>query len=121
MSDAAGAGIGAGVIFFYIIFLALIFGSFWKIFTKADKPGWAGIIPIYNFIVMLEIVGRPLWWIVLSFIPLLNLVFLFVINIDLAKSFGKGAGFGIGISLPGIIFYPVLAFGDAEYQGPSAA
>jgi len=121
MSDAAGAGIGIGVFLFYLAILVIIFASFWKIFTKADRPGWAGVIPIYNLVVLLEVVGRPIWWIVLTFIPLLNLVFLFVINIDLAKSFGKGTGYGVALALLGIIFYPMLAFGDARYQGPSAA
>jgi hypothetical protein len=121
MSDAAGQGLGVGVLLLYIAIIAIVFASFWKIFMKADKPGWAGIIPIYNFVVMLEIVGRPIWWIILALIPFLNIIFLFVINVDLAKSFGKGTGFGIGLALLGIIFYPILAFGDAEYQGPAAA
>lgn len=102
--------------------LYLLIGiSYWKIFEKADKPGWAGFVPIYNTIVLLEIIGRPVWWIVLLLIPCVNIIYLFIINIDLAKSFGKDAGFGVGLSLLGIIFYPMLGFGSAEYQGPVAS
>ena len=101
-------------------FLALILVSFWVIFTKAGKPGWASLIPIYNYMVMLEIVGRPLWWIVLVLIPLVNIVITIIVALDTAKSFGKGAGFGIGLWLLSFIFYPLLAFGDAKYAGPSA-
>ncbi len=71
-------------------------------------------------VVTLRIVGRPVWWVLLGFIPIANLVLL-IIPIDLAKSFGKGTGFGIGLILLAPIFYPILAFGDASYQGPTAA
>jgi hypothetical protein len=100
------------------IFVLMIVSG-WVIFTKADKPGWACIIPIYNVLVLLDIVGRPWWWLLLLCIPLVNLVIGIILCIDLAKAFGKGAGFGIGLLILGFIFYPILAFGDAAYQGPS--
>lgn len=99
--------------------IILIIASFWKVFTKAGKPGWASIIPIYNIIVMLQIVGRPWWWLLLLLIPIVGLVIAIIVSIDMAKSFGKGAGFGIGLALLGFIFYPILGFGSATYQGPS--
>lgn len=95
-------------------------GGWWKIFTKAGKPGWAAIIPIYNLIVLLEVIGRPIWWIVLLLIPCVNIVAAAIINIDLAKSFGQGAGFGIGLWLLPYIFYPILGFGRSAYLGPAA-
>ncbi len=88
----------------------------WKIFTKAGKPGWAVIIPIYNIIVMLEIVNRPIWWIILYLIPGVNAIVGIIVMIDLAKSFGKSVGFAVGMIFLGIIFFPILAFGDAQYQ-----
>ena len=90
----------------------------WKIFVKAGKPGWAAIIPIYNIIILLEIVGKPTWWIVLLFIPLVNIVIMIMIVHQLALSFGKEAGFTVGLILLGIVFYPILAFGSAKYLGP---
>ncbi|HXP86168.1 MAG TPA: DUF5684 domain-containing protein [Bryobacteraceae bacterium] len=92
----------------------------WKVFVKAGQPGWAVIIPIYNIVVILKIVGRPLWWIVLMVIPLVNLAIAIIVNIDFAKSFGKSAGFGVGLALLGFIFFPILGFGDARYIGPAA-
>ncbi|HRG16690.1 MAG TPA: DUF5684 domain-containing protein, partial [Pseudomonadota bacterium] len=77
--------------------------------------------PIYNIIVLLQIVGRPVWWIVLMIIPIVSIVVAIIVSIDMAKSFGKGTGFGIGLALLGFIFYPILGFGDAKYQGPAAA
>ena len=109
----------AGLFFFLIeiaIIVAIIAG-FWKVFVKAGKPGWAAIIPIYNAIVLLQIAGKPLWWIILFFIPLVNIVMAVLVGIAVAKSFGKGEGFGIGLGLLGFIFYPILGFSDAQYQG----
>jgi len=108
---------------FLVVQLAIIIfliASIWKVFTKAGQPGWASIIPIYNIIVMLQIVGRPWWWILLMLIPIVGIVISIIVSIDMAKSFGKGTGFGIGLALLGFIFYPILGFGSATYQGPSA-
>jgi len=93
----------------------------WKVFTKAGQPGWASIIPIYNLYVWCKIVGRPWWWILLMLIPFVNFIILIILCIDMAKSFGKGAGFGIGLAFLGIIFWPILGFGSAQHQGPAVA
>ncbi len=79
------------------------------------------LIPFYNIIVLLKIVGRPWWWLILAMIPLVNFIFAIIINIDLAKSFGKGVGFAIGLILLAPIFIMILGFGDVRYQGPAAA
>jgi len=93
----------------------------WKVFTKAGQPGWASIIPIYNLYIWCKIVGRPGWWILLMLIPFVNIIVGIILCIDMAKSFGNGAGFGIGLALLGVIFIPILGFGSAQYQGPSAS
>jgi len=93
----------------------------WKVYTKAGKPGWACIIPFYNLIVLLQIVGKPIWWIFLFLIPCVNIIFvIWTINL-LSKSFGQSEGFTVGILLLPFIFYPILGFGDYKYLGPSAA
>ena len=92
----------------------------WAIFTKAKKPGWAAIIPIYDFIVLLEIVGKPWWWFLLMLIPVVNLVILIIVIHRLSLSFGQGVGFTIGLILLGFIFLPLLAFGNYKYT-PLAA
>jgi hypothetical protein len=122
-SDYQSSG-GAGGVVGGIIGLAVavfMIAAMWKIFTKAGQPGWASLIPIYNMYIWCKIVGRPGWWVILLFIPFVNFVIAIILCIDLAKSFGKGVGFGIGIILLGIVFLPILAFGSAQYQGPSAA
>jgi len=104
-----------------LLIALLLIVAMWKVFTKAGQPGWASIIPIYNLYVWCKIVGRPGWWIILMLIPFVNFIIGIILCIDMAKSFGKGVGFGIGLALLGIIFVPILGFGSAQYQGPSAA
>jgi hypothetical protein len=110
-----------GGVFFLIWLAVLVFviAAAWKVFTKAGKPGWAAIVPIYNYIVVMEIIGRPLWWFVLLLVPLVNIVIAIIVCIDLAKSFGQGTGFGIGLLLLSPIFMAILGFGSARYIGPA--
>ena len=117
--DNTGGGILVPLIFF--AFTIMVIAAVWRVFTKAGKPGWAALIPIYNMVVLLEIAGRPIWWLLLMFVPFVNVVIAVVLGIDIARSFGKGVGFGLGLSFFGFIFYPILGFGEAEYLGASAS
>ena len=112
-----GAGLGIGVMICYFAVIILMIAGMWKIFVKAGKPGWAAIVPIYNLVVLLEIVGKPIWWIILMIIPLVNLIVYIIILIELAKRFGKGIGFALGLLFLPFIFFPVLGFGSAQYHG----
>lgn len=89
----------------------------WKIFKKAGKKGWESIVPIYNVIVMLEISGLPMWYIVLYIIPFANLYAMFKTYIEIVKKFGKGTGFGILTALVPIVGFPILAFSNCSYEG----
>jgi Family of unknown function (DUF5684) len=102
----------------YLAFIVFIIASMWKVFEKAGQPGWAAIVPIYNIIVMLKIVGKPWWWLILMLIPILNIVYAIWMTNMLSKSFGKDEGFTAGLLLLGFVFYPILGFGSAKYQGP---
>lgn len=125
MYDSSSSGmieaIGAFGIIIYLGIIVLMIASMWKVFTKAGKPGWAAIIPIYNVIILLEIIGKPAWWIILYLIPLVNIVVAIIITNLLSKSFGKGTGFTLGLIFLGFIFLPILGFGSATYQGPAAS
>jgi len=106
---------------FLIVILALaafVIAAMWKVFAKAGQPGWAAIVPIYNYVILMNIVGRPGWWVLLMFVPLLNVVIAIIIHLELAKSFGQGTGFGVGLILLGFVFFPILGFGSARYLGP---
>lgn len=105
-----------------LIFVVLFIVGMWRLFVKAGKPGWAAIIPIYDIYVMLQIVGRPGWWLILLLIPFVNIVIALLVSIDLAKSFGKSAAWGVVLLFfLNAIGYLILGFGDAKYQGPAAA
>jgi hypothetical protein len=115
---ASGAGTyGAGTWITLLILTALMVAAGWKIFTKAGEPGWAAIIPIYNVIVLLKIAGKPAWWIILLLIPVVNFVISILVAAGLAKNFGKGTGFVVGLVLLPFIFYLILGFGSAQYHG----
>ena len=97
--------------------IIVMFAGLWQVFTKAGKPGWACLIPIYNIVVLLQIVEKPIWWIILMFIPLVNLVIAFLLQMAMAEKFGKGIGVAVGLFFLPFIFYPWLGFGDASYRG----
>lgn len=88
----------------------------WKVFTKAGKPGWASIIPLYNMYVMFEIAGMNGWMFLLTFIPIVNIIIQIMLYLNLAKKFGKSTGFAIGLILLNPIFLLMLAFGNTEYN-----
>ena len=117
LQTVAAAG-GAIFMVFMLAALALsvvMIAGMWALFTKAGKPGWMAIIPILNAWVLVEISGRSALWFVLMFIPLVNLVAILLIWMDVAKSFGKGPEYGIGLLLLPYVFVPVLGFGSAQY------
>ncbi len=118
--SSGGGGATAILLVIYFAVIILEIAGIWKVFTKAGQPGWAAIIPFYNIYLMLKISGHPGWWLVLFFIPIVNIIVFFIMGIDIARSFGKSTGFGVGLVLLGFIFWPILGFGDARYVGPAA-
>ena len=125
MSPAATgalAGLGIGM-FLVMMAIAVVFIiGYWKVFVKAGQPGWAILIPIYNIYILLKIAGRPGWWVLLFLIPFVNIVIMLLVAIDVAKSFGQSAVFGVVLLfLLSGIGYLVLGFGKYRYIGPAAA
>lgn len=113
-------------IFFFVVLIslaasALMIVSWWKVFQKAGRPGWAAIVPIYNLVVMFQIVGMSPWLILLALIPFVGQLALFIVmiimNIKMAKAFGKDDGFAIGLIFLPVVFVPILAFGQAKFAG----
>ncbi|GAA4864472.1 DUF5684 domain-containing protein [Saccharopolyspora rosea] len=124
VQHGGGGGLAAlGTVMTVVILVSLVvsvlmIAATWRLFGKAGQPGWAAIIPFYNTVVLLRTAGRPGWWLVLMLIPIVNVVVSVVTCLDLAKSFGKGAGFGVLTFLFPIIGFPILGFGGANYVGP---
>jgi Family of unknown function (DUF5684) len=107
------ASLYLGLALFYIV-------AAWKVFTKAGKPGWGIFIPIYNIYLWVKIAGKPGWWVLLYFIPLVNLVILIIIAIDVAKAFGKTTAWGVCLLfLFSFIGIPILGYGKATYTQPA--
>lgn len=108
-------GLGLGILAFWLVFIVAMIASGWKIFTKAKLPGWGILVPIYNVYLQFKLAGHPnwAWWLLL---PPVAAILLIVANFKIAKKFGKGTGFALGLWFLPIIFYPILAWGDAQYQ-----
>lgn len=117
MNTPSGSFIAFMILFFlfYIGIIALMIISMWKIFVKANKPGWAAIVPFYNSYVMVEIAKKPTWWFGMMFVPLANFVFIIMIINGMVKNFGKSEVFTVGVIFLPYVFFPILAFGDAKY------
>lgn len=107
--------------FVYFIILVVMVAGLWKVFDKAGKPGWAAIIPIYNIIILLDIVGKPTWWIILMLIPFVNFIIAIILCHQLSLSFGQGMGMTILLIILPFVALPVLGFGSAKYSGAPAA
>jgi hypothetical protein len=119
MDASEQVGVSGGFGIFAIVWLAVavfMLVALWKVFTKAGQPGWGVLIPIYNTYLMLKIAGKPGWWLLMMFIPIVNVVFAILAMIGLANNFGKGGGFVVGLLFLPFIFYPILGYGSATYR-----
>jgi signal peptidase I len=92
--------------------------AYYKFFEKANQPGWIGFVPFYNYFTHLKIVGRPLWWIVLLVVPIVNFFVILTMHLDLLKSFGRYSYVDQAL---GVVLAPIymiyVAYGDSEYKG----
>ncbi len=125
MNQSSGGSAAAGIVALVFLLielgiLVLIVAGLWKVFTKAGQPGWAAIIPILNAYFLIKIAGKPGWWLILLFIPFVNLIVSIIVTIELARNFGKGAGFTVGLIFLPFIFYPILGFDNSTYSGTVA-
>lgn len=108
----------SGIMFLFIFAVfGLMLASMWKIFVKANKPGWTILIPGYNLYALFELAFGNGWMFLLMFVPFANFIVMLLYSFKLAKIFGKTTGFALGMVFLPVIFYPLLAFGDANYQG----
>ena len=129
---AAFAGIMLVVVLISLAIAIVSIIGMWKMFTKAGEEGWKSIIPIYNMITLCKIVGVSPWWILIVFVSgllgiipilgsLLNLAvsiyFSILLCVSTANSFGKDTGFAVGLFFLSPIFYCILGFGSAKYEG----
>jgi hypothetical protein len=116
-------GMGTGMLIVWLAIMVFMIVSWWIVFKKAGQPGWAILIPIYNFLIILRVASKPWWWvfaILLPIIPLVGALLLLVAMIfifhGISKNFGQGAGFTVGLVLLSVVFVPILAFGDYQWK-----
>ncbi|WP_434531508.1 DUF5684 domain-containing protein (plasmid) [Haloarcula sp. NS06] len=110
---------GIVLLLFNLLIVGIQIAGMWMVFKKAGHAGWKAIIPIYNLYIMLRIGENAWWWLVLVFIPVINLYALYKIHAGVARAFGRGIGFGLGLTFLGILFFPLLGLGDYQYRQSS--
>ena len=103
--------------FSILIFILEVIGM-WKIFDKAGEKGWKAIIPIYNLYILFKITYGAGVYFLLLLIPIADIVFWIIMDVKLAKAFGHGIGFTLGLIFLEPIFLLALAFNDDKYQSP---
>ena len=125
-ANSAALGTALGAMFGTIMVISLIayvlmVVAMWRMFTKANKPGWASLIPVYNMVVLFQIAGLNPWLLLLYVIPFVNFIAAIVLTImlciNLAKAFGKSSGFAVGLIFLNTIFMLILGLGNSEYVG----
>lgn len=117
VTDTASAGLSIGYVLVLLLVAALMIVAMWRIFAKAGEAGWKAIVPFYNTYILYKITwGNGLYFLLLL-IPCANVVIQIITSVKLAKVFGKGIGFTLGLIFLGPIFQLILAFDSSEYQG----
>jgi signal peptidase I len=106
-------------VIFYLTIIAY-FASFWKLFPKAGRQSWEGLVPGYNVYVWLKIMKKPWWWLLLLIVPGVNFLMLIVMNVELNRSFGKRSlTDDVLMTFLPFAMIPLLAYkDDVVYTGP---
>ncbi|MBJ6801127.1 DUF5684 domain-containing protein [Geomonas propionica] len=93
----------------------IVMVALWVVFRKAGQSGVKSIIPIYNCYVLMQISGKPGWWCLLLFIPVVGVAIYLLAMLALAEKFQRSPVFGVGLVFLPMIFFPLLAFGGSRY------
>jgi len=101
----------------WLVVMIAVVGGVWKAFAKAGKPGWASLVPIYNTIVLLDIVHKPIWWFLLLCIPIVNAIVAIIVIFSVARVYGRSGLFGLGLLVLPVVFWPILGWGSSRYVG----
>jgi hypothetical protein len=90
----------------------------WKIFEKAGIAGWVALIPVLSWFGILKLLGRSYLWILFFIIPFTYPVTRVVASVLVARRFGKGWVYGLGLAFAPFLFEPHLGLSDARYLRP---
>lgn len=100
-----------------LVLAVLIFVGMFKTFQKMGyDDAWWAIVPFLNLVFFIKVIEKPIWWVILFFIPFANLYVAYLVAEKVSKSFGKGLGYTLGLMFLGFIFYPILGFGSEQPQ-----
>ncbi len=102
---------------FFLLVQVIHFLGTWKLYKKAGKKPWEAAVPVYNAVILMKIINRPWWWVILLFIPVVNLIIIPVIWVETIRSFGRNSTtdtFLVLITL-GFYIYYINYLTDVKY------
>ena len=104
-------------ILFFLAIQLIHFGGTWRLYQKAGKQAWEALIPIYNALILMDIIRRPRWWVILLFVPIINLMIFPVIWVETLRSFGKNSPVdtALGLLTFGLYTYRINYDNNATY------
>lgn len=112
--------LGAFLIVWAAVTIPGVVAGWFGLFPKARQPRWAALVPLYNiYVLVVHVAGLSRLWFVLVLLPPVNLIASILVNVEVAKRFGRTETFGVGMAVFGFVLYPLLGFGRAEYTGPT--
>ncbi len=111
-----------GTLLLCLPLIILHVAGLWKLFEKAGRPGWEALIPVYNFFIMIKLAGRPSWWIIWYFIPVINIIVGIGVVIDFVKCYGKFRFWEHAAAVVlSFVYFPLWGFDKTtKYLGQSA-
>ena len=90
----------------FILIIQIIHGlGTWKLYKKAGQQAWEAFVPIYNAVILMKIINRPWWYVILLFIPIINLIMFPVVWVETARSFGKNTYLDTFLAIVSLGFY----------------
>lgn len=100
-----------------LVFHVVLAASLWKMAARTKtEPQWFALVPLLNFVLLLKIAGRPVWWLVLMLIPIVNIVTIVVATMALCERFGVNKWWGLAsvFSPFNLVLYLYLAYGTEK-------
>lgn len=92
--------------FIFILIIQVVHGlGTWKLYIKAGRQAWEAFVPVYNGVILMKIINRPWWWIILLFLPIVNIIMFAIVWVETARSFGKNSNLDTFLAIVTLGFY----------------
>lgn len=119
IGELLNKSVGFGEMLFFVSVTVFTIVALWKLFEKAGEPGWTSLVPFLNTYKLYKMAFGSGWWFLLLLIPIADIVIYIMLSVRLARAFGRGGMFALGLVLFQTIFLLILGVNDDRYIGPN--